>query len=1250
MESEKLNRSELRQKFKKLGLTKNQRLFYKVNGNSSNIVLKNFLETYVPPSKVNEYNVLRVEARKLGYEEKNGRKKDQLVRFIESKSRDIAPKLFKELIKMTIGTLKNEAMKLTTYEEKENVVDMEKGELIDFIRYKNRKKALKLFKELIKMTIGTLKNEAMKLTTYEEKENVVDMEKGELIDFIRYKNRKKALKSLVAINQITISKLINENRYQDLLNFIFSGRADTWMNEVQFNTLWNKLIGEKYVLTLTEYKDYSEWDMNKGEEVPVIQNYAMPINDKTYTFLKSLLLERGIVNEVTKGHGSDRLNEININNVKNVLISKMKKPKRLLQKDVAYFDYINTTELDLSRYQIYTQEQAYDNDNDNNCLINCFILSGVEDALVNQIKLSYVSGANIRNKDLPQMSKIIKRNIHMYTIDNNEKVRVHKVDNGFQEIVKIASYKNHAFLMEDSIYTRFFISNYDKLKDVDNAFDITRIKSVNGIDYYSRGEVYINTLQLIHLLYQQNYFIKSDLSMFEEAVNKTNNIYLDNIENEQELFVDEVEYDEDGRIDTSTYEKTKNFMEKCKKVGSGVAECHGKTLIYSADSETYVNGTSHNLFLLGAVGSSNDCVSIWKVNDITSPEEVVKGFMNYLTKGNEPEDKIICYFHNLKYDYHILERYLNMTGKVLKDNQVYSVKVRYFKYKIEFRDSYKLIPHGLGKFKKIFDLDAEFGKKEAIAYSYYTPENYGERVDAKHYRTLLKDGYKKTFDKNMETECTYDKKTNTFDPLSYYVEYLRLDCLTLKKGLEKFNTLILEITGDISIYHCLTISSLTDKYMIKNGAYDGVYSVKGNLREYISRAVYGGRVCVNEKYKKKVIEGKISDYDGVSLYPSAINRLCREIGIPTGEAKRVTNLSTIDYQYAILTIKINKVNKTQQIPFIAHKGDGVINYLNEPPPEPIIIDIITLQDYIKFHKIEYEILDGVYWEGNFNNKMGELVQTLFNERLKYKTSKPALAETIKLMLNSSYGKTIMKKSNTEIKIIKNQSKKGKDGEKILSPVDEVFESYVYNNFRTIKWYRKVNEYNYEIERLKVDDSNNRGHIGCAILSMSKRIMNEVFDIANDNGFPIYYSDTDSLHLNFEDVKPLEDKYREIYGKELNGKNLEQFHTDFSLDGAVDEIYATKSIFLGKKSYIDCLESKDKDGNTITGFHIRLKGITEEGMKYEASKYRDSYAGMYEDLANGNELNILLNPKDKVLFEYKRGFVATKGDFYRKVKF
>lgn len=1106
MPSTKLNRNILRSEFNKLGLTKSQRAFYKVNGNSSNIVLKNFLDTYKPPKSVNEYNILRIEARKLGYDEKNGRKKDELINFIQSKARE---------------------------------------------------KSIIIFQEL--------------------------------------KNNK-------------INNLIGNNKFQEVLDYVVNGQI---LSLSQFNSLWNKLIGEKYVIELTMDND--------GKQ-------SIPINSKTFEFLQDLLTN-GFIQRTELDFGSDTLNKIDILSIKDLKISKMKKPKKILQKDGAYFPYINTSPIDLSRFQIYTQTQADNIKNFENCLINCFILAGVNNAIINQIKLSYIKGAYIRKKEIPEMSKIIGRDIHIYTIDNTDKVRIQKITNKFKDVLKICLYENHYFLLEDTIYTKFFITNYDELKDEKDPFNISRIKNVNGKKYFIRDGIILNSLQLIHLLYSKNYFSKLNLSMFEEYESNDNKIYLDNIENEQKLFEDE----ENEYV-------IKNEEEEEE-------EAEGVKNIYYADCEAYVNKKTHSLFLLGAVSSYNDCVNIWKVNNEVSAKDVVYRFLNYLTKGNDPKDKIICYFHNLKYDYHILEPYLNMTGKVLKDNQVYSIKLRFFSHNIELRDSYKLIPEGLGKFNSIFDLDKEFGKKEAIAFKYYTPENYGERVNVNDYRNLLKEKDKSIFDEIIKTEVSFDNMTNTFDPLSYYLEYLRLDCLTLKKGLEKFNSLILEITKDISIYDCLTISSLTDKYMIKNGAYNNVYCVKGNLREYISKAVYGGRVCVNEKYKKKIVEGQISDYDGVSLYPSAINRLCREMGLPTGEAKRLNGKDYKNFKYSILSVKINKVNKFQQIPFIAHKGDGVIEYLNEAPKDIIIIDSITLEDYIKFHNIDFEVVDGVYWEGEFNKKMGELVQTLFLERLKYKKSKPALAQTIKLMLNSSYGKTIMKKSNVEVKIIKNEKRK----DNIVS-VDDVFNTYVYNNFRTIKSFRKVNENNYEIERLKVDDTYNRGHIGCAILSMSKRIMNEVFDIANDNKLPIYYTDTDSIHLNLKDVKPLEDKYREIYGKELNGKNLEQFHTDFSLDGAVDEIYATKSIFLGKKSYLDCLESRDKDGNKITGYHIRLKGITEEGLDNQAKKYSNSFEGMYEELAIGKELNILLNPKDKVLFEYKKGFVNTKADFYRKVKF
>ena len=141
---------------------------------------------------------------------------------------------------------------------------------------------------------------------------------------------------------------------------------------------------------------------------------------------------------------------------------------------------------------------------------------------------------------------------------------------------------------------------------------------------------------------------------------------------------------------------------------------------------------------------------------------------------------------------------------------------------------------------------------------------------------------------------------------------------------------------------------------------------------------------------------------------------------------------------------------------------------------------------------------------------------------------------------------------------------------------------------------------------------------------------------------------------------LESEYEKRYNKVLTGKQLEQFHTDFQLEGAVSEIYATKSIFLGKKSYIDVLESTNIKGKTITGTHIRLKGITKEGIEYSSKEYSKNntpeYFKFFEDLSLGVSKSIILNPlnpetnKKKVMFDFNKGSVSTRGEFRRIVQF
>ena len=91
------------------------------------------------------------------------------------------------------------------------------------------------------------------------------------------------------------------------------------------------------------------------------------------------------------------------------------------------------------------------------------------------------------------------------------------------------------------------------------------------------------------------------------------------------------------------------------------------------------------------------------------------------------------------------------------------------------------------------------------------------------------------------------------------------------------------------------------------------------------------------------------------------------------------------------------------------------------------------------------------------------------------------------------------------------------------------------------------------------------HCGVEILSMSKRIMNKVFSCADDCQIKIYYQDTDSIHLNYDDVDTVVKRYKEKYGLDLVGEDLGNFHVDFDMDKANSEIYAIESLFLGKKT-------------------------------------------------------------------------------------
>jgi hypothetical protein len=87
--------------------------------------------------------------------------------------------------------------------------------------------------------------------------------------------------------------------------------------------------------------------------------------------------------------------------------------------------------------------------------------------------------------------------------------------------------------------------------------------------------------------------------------------------------------------------------------------------------------------------------------------------------------------------------------------------------------------------------------------------------------------------------------------------------------------------------------------------------------------------------------------------------------------------------------------------------------------------------------------------------------------------------------------------------------------------------------------------------------------------MSKKIMNETLFLCGDNNINAYYTDTDSVHMDYDKIDVLSTLYYNAFKESeyrnfgtLIGKKLCQFHSDFEskiLDG---DIVAIETILFG----------------------------------------------------------------------------------------
>ena len=612
--------------------------------------------------------------------------------------------------------------------------------------------------------------------------------------------------------------------------------------------------------------------------------------------------------------------------------------------------------------------------------------------------------------------------------------------------------------------------------------------------------------------------------------------------------------------------------------------------------------------------------------------------MNYFTgeycafnflKSLKTHSRLIA--HNANYDYRFLIQYLRNINEISRGSRLIGCSGTFFKIKVEIKDSYHLISKPLRDFPESFKLCDVV--KEVMPYDLYNKENIEKRyLNIQNVLiNYINEKDKEQFLNNITKWKLQDG--DDYDIIMYSIRYCMIDCNILEQGYNKFRTWMLECVN-IDIDNKLTIASLAHEYFIKQGCYNGVYQISGVPQIFIQGTVVGGRTMVSEN-KKISIEEKINDFDAVSLYPSAMERMD---GFLKGKPKVIKD-HTYDFiskqDGYFVDIIINSVGIKRKFPLMSLKNnDGIRIFTNDMIGKTIRVDKYTLEDLITFHNITFTIVRGYYFNDGFNTKIKDTIRFLFNERLIKKKQGNPIQEVYKLIMNSGYGKSIMKPIDSETKIFDDVKR---------------FKTFLSRNYNWVK------EFTYFGDKVKVkcikpiNQHYNIAHVGSMILSMSKRIMNEVMCSAEDSNIDLYYQDTDSIHIKDSDISILSSIYRNKYNKDLIGKGLGQFHSDFQMNGCKD-IIANNSIFLGKKCYIDRLEGINSKGEKEIDYHIRMKGIPNSVVLYTSKRLGyDNPFDMYKDLYKGKKIEFdLTNDGSKCNFKMNKDYSVETLEVFKRV--
>lgn len=871
-----------------------------------------------------------------------------------------------------------------------------------------------------------------------------------------------------------------------------------------------------------------------------------------------------------------------------------------------FFPYYNKTHFDFTKYGIYSSEEEYQSLNTDVCIIQALREGGISEEKLEQMK-TIVRNTHIPMSKLSDVCELLKIQIQLKTKIGKE---LHKYGKQYDEVYKVGLLEQHYFILNTSNNTSYSIENYDAIKNESKCNEIYKHKNNS---YRRDAKRFIDSFTLISLLVSSSQVEKIPYQhLTRTQYHKKYDEEITTLEYDEKL-LSEIKYETQKTQDTKT------------------------NVFFDFETRTDEN-KKHIPYLVCFITDDNRKGSF-------IGEDCGLQMLKCLYSMKFKNIQLIA--HNATYDYQFLVKHLMMRNEISRGSRLISANGTFNKMKVTIKDSYHLIASPLRNFGKMFKLPQP---KEVMPYDLYNNvEQFSKRFISIDEATIyLKDQDKTQFIENTN-KWNLVNKDGLFDIIEYSRLYCEIDCLVLRDGYNIFRSWILSLelpSGEsacLDINNILTCAGLAHTYMLKSGCYDGVYELTAVPQRFIQKTVVGGRtMCANNK-KREVTGKRISDFDGVSLYPSAMKRMD---GFLRGKPKvlQTTDYNIIkNYDGYFVEISINNIRVKRSFPLASEKNKDGIRMFSNKIEGNIFVDKIQLEDLIEFHGLslsDFQIIRGYYFNEGFNPKIRNAINYLFETRLQKKREKNPSETIYKLIMNSAYGKTIMKEILLDTKIINDKHE---------------YDIYVSRNYDFIESVQKIDGCDkYKIKSIKtINEHSNIAQVGSSVLSWSKRIMNEVMCLAEDNGVEIFYQDTDSMHMFEEDIEKLSIAFTQKYSRNLIGESLGQFHTDFSMSGKYNDIHSRRMIMLGKKSYIDELVGKDEQGNEHIEYHIRMKGIPNSCVEYTTKQLQlKTPYELYQKLYRGDRVSFdLTQGQVKSMFKFNGDYsVKTLTAFDREVRF